>query len=1318
MAEFQAGEVVVPVVPAADGFIKDLRKQVLGGAFNVGRDIGREIQRGIESSIKSAKVDVRADTTTALAQVTGLQRQIQQISGRRAEIQVSADASGAVALLDSVDTAASRLDGRRAEINVDADTAGALSRLGLADAELSRLDGRTARARVDVDVSGALLAIGAVTAALAAIPVAATAALGVGALGAAAAAAGVGFAGLAAVAVPSLGRISEANKAAEQATKAVGAAVESAAAAQIRAQIATLQQAGAADQMRAAQDRVKDALAGVASAQQRLRSAIAAASSAQAAAAERVSRAERSLVDAQRSALKAQEALNDARREATRDLEDLGSRLEGSQLDLRDATLDVKDAERDLAKARKGGNAEDIERAEIAYERAKLRVEDLTTQIERLKQEQAEADQKGVEGSDRVVAAKDAVQAANQRVLDQQAELSKAHADEAKAAEDAAQRIKDARKAAKDAQGRVGDAKQAIKALENQQKIADLQEKLRKQQAKDSAAQAAAASPAGKADKLFKDLSPAAQTAALAIRDFKDAYKEWQESLEPAVLPAMTGALKVVEKLFVPLKPLIEGSAKALAGLEDSAAKALGGKFWTDFFAQLSVAAPTAITGLGKSFGNVATGVAGIVKAFLPFTGEIVGGIETATSEFATFGKNLGKSEGFQKFISFVRENAPKVWELIKNVASAIGRLVEGVAPLGKVALAGLSGLASLIAKLDPALIQLIASVIGAVVIGVKAWAVAQVILNVALNNNPIGRIIMLVGLLVSAIVYLWQTNETFRNVITTAWKAIGTAVQFVWENVLKPIWDGMVWLWQNVLAPAATWLWQNVLKPAFDGIGAALKWVWENILQPAFLGWQLIMKNVVGPAVTWLWKNVVKPAFETIGAIVKFAWEKVIQPAIKGWELIIKTIIGPVVTWLWKNVVKPAWDGIGSAIKTVWDKILKPTFDFLYKMIFETIPDGFKKGVGLIESIWNKVKEVAKKPVEFIVNTVWNNGIVKVWNAAAKLLGLGELSPVKFAKGGIYPGYTPGRDVGLAAVSGGEAIMRPEWTKAVGEKYVTSANSAARRGGVGGVARFLGIAGDPGTPFAGGFAGGGIVDAALGILGSGVKAGAEKLLMPLLDRAVQAVGGSAWGKLLVGIPRAIVKGVIDLFGKKEGNGAQAVTFARQQIGDPYQWGATGPNAWDCSGLTQGAWKAAGVSIPRVSQDQMKFVKPVTTPLPGDLGFPNPGHVFMYSGNGKIIEAAHAGTPVREVAARSVQLMGRPPQLFDDGGYLMPGMNLAYNATGSPEPVLNKQQWADLASRTQGSDGGLTIEGDYITQAGQTPQQIVDALSWRKKARR
>jgi cell wall-associated NlpC family hydrolase len=100
-----------------------------------------------------------------------------------------------------------------------------------------------------------------------------------------------------------------------------------------------------------------------------------------------------------------------------------------------------------------------------------------------------------------------------------------------------------------------------------------------------------------------------------------------------------------------------------------------------------------------------------------------------------------------------------------------------------------------------------------------------------------------------------------------------------------------------------------------------------------------------------------------------------------------------------------------------------------------------------------------------------------------------------------------------------------------------------------------------------------------------------------------------------------------------------AVSYAIAQLGKPYQWGATGPEAFDCSGLVMMAYRAAGIAIPRTTFQQVLVGTPVYGVhdlAPGDLLFSagsdgtatDPGHVGMYIGSGLVVEAPRNGEPV------------------------------------------------------------------------------------------
>jgi cell wall-associated NlpC family hydrolase len=107
--------------------------------------------------------------------------------------------------------------------------------------------------------------------------------------------------------------------------------------------------------------------------------------------------------------------------------------------------------------------------------------------------------------------------------------------------------------------------------------------------------------------------------------------------------------------------------------------------------------------------------------------------------------------------------------------------------------------------------------------------------------------------------------------------------------------------------------------------------------------------------------------------------------------------------------------------------------------------------------------------------------------------------------------------------------------------------------------------------------------------------------------------------------------------GSTSTNGGQAAAFAVSKLGCPYVYGGTGPcnSGYDCSGLAQAAWAAAGVSIPRTTYDDWSSLPHVSTSSlePGDLIlYDGEGHVAIYVGDGKIIDAPHSGAVVEEIS--------------------------------------------------------------------------------------
>lgn len=116
--------------------------------------------------------------------------------------------------------------------------------------------------------------------------------------------------------------------------------------------------------------------------------------------------------------------------------------------------------------------------------------------------------------------------------------------------------------------------------------------------------------------------------------------------------------------------------------------------------------------------------------------------------------------------------------------------------------------------------------------------------------------------------------------------------------------------------------------------------------------------------------------------------------------------------------------------------------------------------------------------------------------------------------------------------------------------------------------------------------------------------------------------------------PAALVRATADAAGRVEAaRGTSAMAKAMSKIGSPYRWGATGPNAFDCSGLVSWSYKQIGVSLPRSSAAMSRVGTPVSKSAlrPGDLVFfyKPVSHVAIYIGDGKVVHASTSGQPVK-----------------------------------------------------------------------------------------
>lgn len=137
-------------------------------------------------------------------------------------------------------------------------------------------------------------------------------------------------------------------------------------------------------------------------------------------------------------------------------------------------------------------------------------------------------------------------------------------------------------------------------------------------------------------------------------------------------------------------------------------------------------------------------------------------------------------------------------------------------------------------------------------------------------------------------------------------------------------------------------------------------------------------------------------------------------------------------------------------------------------------------------------------------------------------------------------------------------------------------------------------------------------------------------------DREAGAAGKTASGQV-GGVPSGDGKTDAASSGNARGT---VVSFARAQLGEKYVFAASGPDTWDCSGLTMMAYRQVGVKLPHNAAMQQREGTQVSNPQPGDLVFwgLSSGHVGIYIGNGRMI---HAPNPRRVVSEDKVNDLSR-----------------------------------------------------------------------------
>lgn len=318
------------------------------------------------------------------------------------------------------------------------------------------------------------------------------------------------------------------------------------------------------------------------------------------------------------------------------------------------------------------------------------------------------------------------------------------------------------------------------------------------------------------------------------------------------------------------------------------------------------------------------------------------------------------------------------------------------------------------------------------------AWVIAL---------GPIALIVAGIALVVGAFVALWVKCDWFRNFWIGLWDWIKNAAVNAWTSFLKPTFDALV-AGFNVISTAVLWWWHNVMELAFNAIGILVSLWWNYYIMPIFESFKFGLNLLISAILFW-WHSVVEPAFNAVGSIISFWWNNIVKPAFDLFKGALD-FLGVVISTWW-NGVKIVWTSLGDTIAGVISNIIVPAFE-TFKRALSGVQDFFGTVVNGIKTAWDGIKSATATPINFIINTVWNNGLLKAWNSVAGWLpGLKKaepLAPIAFARGGATSGGSPGKDSIPALLMPGEHVFDTEdVAKLGGQQNVYALRSMIERG-------------------------------------------------------------------------------------------------------------------------------------------------------------------------------------------------------------------------------------------------------------------------------
>ncbi|OZC55959.1 hypothetical protein CH276_28035 [Rhodococcus sp. 06-470-2] len=847
--------------------------------------------------------------------------------------------------------------------------------------------------------------------------------------------------------------------------------------------------------------------------------------------------AEKDVVDAQEDVKDAQDDVNKARQEATRDAAGYSRSLKGLALDEEGASLSLAEAQKTLRETLADPEADNLDRwrANLGVREAEQAFEEIKASSEQERAEISDAQAKGIEGSDKVVDAKNREVDAQQRLSDAQTNLAQTQKDVAQANVDAAEAVADAYASMAEAQsGGAVDPFDAMIGERMSPMMTAFKDMRHEITDKFSGAMVGAF---GKMGGLLGTLTPQLGGLATTLGTIGSKVVDALSSPEAidglnrmiagskAFFDNFTGDKNGIGNLFSGLIQVLGTAAETFAGT---------GATINDFLFSIGerlkgISADDlkdSLAGIGSTFQSIGNVVGPLFDLMRQFGGEAASGLAPG---FAAMGKAI--SDSIPGLMDMARVLMPALGQALVNLAPVLPALVSAFSPWAEI----LAVLAPIIATVLTNLAPMAPLLLG-IVTAVKLIGISLTIWNAAMFGASVAQGVFAAATGRSA-------ASLGANTVALAAHRVallaGTVAQTAWNAVTN---FGIV----TSIRAAAAWVASKAVMVATSvatGIATAAQWALNAALSANPIGLIIALLAGLVAAVVLAYKNsetfrsIVQAAWKGIQDAVSWAWENVLKPYL-GFLMDRLRELGTVVSWLYDNIVKPYFEFIGSVISSVVDGAMSAFDAFMGGL--QKVGDFVKSVAGGIESAWNSVRGYLAKPVNFMIDTVFNNGILKAWNAIAGFLpGIEPMMPLatipEYAKGGQLrgPGTGTSDDILMWGSNDEHMVTAKEVDRAGGHNVVYAIRDMIARGipftwDNGQIVRKLGR--DNLDRYG--------AEVALKGIGNADPAGMFQQLLPRYKDGGAIRAGAPWEKALEG----------------------GHEFAKAHHGDPYAWGE-----WDCS---------------------------------------------------------------------------------------------------------------------------------------------------------